>query len=108
MFGHQHHGGEVQFHAAEALGKLDCGETQFGGFAEDVARDCMILMANGFEVRLDFIGEEFVRSAGDRKVLGREVLRSEDGAGLGVLRQECAAAQDRVRVSVGTIRSLLL
>ena len=85
LFGHDHDGGEVHFHAAVAFRRQDGFEPERRGFAQQGDGDVEIAVLHLFDVRRDFFIEELARGAGDGVVLFGEVFGREDvvrGTGL--------------------------
>ena len=88
LFGDNHVGGQIHFHAAVTFGSQDGFESEGGGFAQQRNRGVEIAVLHFFDVRRDFFIEELARGAGDGVVLFGEIFGSEDVARRLVLYKE--------------------
>ena len=88
LFGDDHVGGQIHFHAAVAFGRQDGFESERRGFAQQRDRGIEIAVLHFLHMRRDFFIEELARGAGDGVVLFGEIFGSEDVARRLVLYKE--------------------
>jgi len=93
MLRHQHHRSQIQFHAAKPLRKLNRSQPKLGSLLNHTPRHRMILMPDGFEVRLHLLRKKLICSSRNSQVFRRKILGRKYPASLRFFSQESAPAQ---------------
>ena len=91
LFGDDHDGSQIHFHAAVALRRENGFEPQRRRFAQQRDREVEIAVLHCLDVRRDFLIEKLARGARDGVMLFGEIFRREDVARRLIFNQERAA-----------------
>src|SRR5947199_7313 len=91
MLGRHHHGGEVHLHTAELFRDHDGRQPELRALIQDAARHAGLVMLDLLQVRLHFLGIEFIHRAADGEMFFAQVLGGENIGGRTILDQEGAA-----------------